>query len=595
MVGLPLTLRGEHGLQAAGDGRVRRGAARARSTCRSRPTTSGSPRCWPTATTRARPRTCSRATWNGGAAEPLSIAAGDRSGAGGSIAVADRAARRRGRGVRRRLRRDAAAAPQPPPPPPPPPPPKPFRIVFPEGFTREQMADRVVAVAEIARRKRNANVRLNRTAYLRRERARASCRASAASRSTNLEGFLFPATYEFLRDTTSRRLVLDQIETFCRNWRKVDLRYARSKNLTPYDVLIDRVDDREGGRASPSERKLVAAVIYNRLRNRMTLGIDATLRYGLTSRRRSRSASRSSQTRRRTTRAIAPGLPPTPIANPGLASIQAAAHPAKVDYLYFARKPDQRAPLLHRERVGVLAVPARERLRLTDDAHVALLGHPVSHSLSPLMQNAAFAAARARLALLGLRRRGRGRGGARAADARLRGRERDDPAQAGRRRRVRRGRGRGREHARLPRRPRARLQHRPRDPRRDRGDARVRDRRGRRGADARAGAARRHARLLAQRRLAARRRGLRPDRERDARARRAARAAARRADRRRPRLRARQRRDGARRGGARGGLRGDRRPRGARPPGREELRALDRRAGAGATSCATPFGLRSRL
>jgi uncharacterized YceG family protein len=219
-----------------------------------------------------------------------------------------------------------------------PPPPKPFHIVFPEGFTREDMADRVVAVAEIARRKRNANVRLNRTAY-RAASARGIVPCFGRKAQTNLEGFLFPATYEFLKDTTSRQLVADQIVAFCRNWRKLDLRYARSKNLTPYDVLtIASMVEKEA--KAPEERKLVAAVIYNRLHDRMALGIDATLRYGLNiPPTESITQSQLQSTSPYNTR-YRPGLPPTPIANPGLASMQAAAHPAKVNYLYFARKPD---------------------------------------------------------------------------------------------------------------------------------------------------------------------------------------------------------------------------------------------------------------
>src|SRR4029077_3272222 len=84
-----------------------------------------------------------------------------------------------------------------------------------------------------------------------------------------------------------------------------------------------------------------AAVIYNRLHTRMPLGIDATLRYGLhipptQSIRESQLQSPSPYNTR-----IHLGRPPTAIANPGLASIQAAAHPAKVAYLYFVRKPDK--------------------------------------------------------------------------------------------------------------------------------------------------------------------------------------------------------------------------------------------------------------
>jgi len=220
-----------------------------------------------------------------------------------------------------------------------PPPPKPFHIVFPEGFTRLQMGVRVKAVAKIAQRERHKRVRLAQQAYLTASRS-AVVPCFSRKRQTNLEGFLFPATYEFLRQTTSRRLVLDQIEAFCSNWRKVDLRYARSKNLTPYDVLIiASMIERET--IAPAERPLVAAVIYNRLHERIPLGIDATLRYGLgipptESIRQSQLQSGNPYNTRRFL-----GLPPTPIANPGLASIRAAAHPAKVGYLYFARKPDK--------------------------------------------------------------------------------------------------------------------------------------------------------------------------------------------------------------------------------------------------------------
>ena len=93
---------------------------------------------------------------------------------------------------------------------------------------------------------------------------------------------------------------------------------------------------------APEERRLVAAVIYNRLHARMPLGIDATLRYGLDipptkSILQSQLESDSPYNTRKHA-----GLPPTPIANPGLLSMQAAARPAKVDYLYFVRKPDKR-------------------------------------------------------------------------------------------------------------------------------------------------------------------------------------------------------------------------------------------------------------
>jgi UPF0755 protein len=213
-----------------------------------------------------------------------------------------------------------------------------LRIIFPEGFTRRDMADRVAAVREIAIEKRGVTPRLTRTGYLLASGSAAppaEFRKDWAGRS--IEGFLFPATYEFTKLTSSARLVRDQLRAFRRDWRKVDLRYARSKNLTPYDVLIiASMIEKEA--VAPDERRLVAAVIYNRLRDRMPLGIDATIRYGhdVPGTEPLKESDLESNDPYNTRNRL--GLPPTPISNPGLASMRAAANPARVDYLYFVRK-----------------------------------------------------------------------------------------------------------------------------------------------------------------------------------------------------------------------------------------------------------------
>ena len=229
--------------------------------------------------------------------------------------------------------------------PPPPPPtavvPKPviLRIVFPEGFTRRDMVRRVGEVRQIAKRKRKVTPRLTASGYAKASQAAKAPRIFRKD-AKGIEGFLFPATYEFTPKTPAKKLVADQLAHFETNWKKVDQRYARTKNLTPYDVLII-ASMVEKETIAPKERPLVAAVIYNRLKAGMPLGIDATIRYGLDV--PGTEALRESQlqsdnpynTRNRT------GLPPTPIANPGLASMRAAAKPADVDYLYFVRKPDK--------------------------------------------------------------------------------------------------------------------------------------------------------------------------------------------------------------------------------------------------------------
>jgi UPF0755 protein len=221
------------------------------------------------------------------------------------------------------------------------PPPKPvLRIVFPEGFTIEEMAQRIGVVNKIAEDKRHVTSKLSPRVYRRLAESHTPPRGFPYKKPVqSLEGFLFPATYDFNEDTTTTQLLDKQLVAFRRAWSELNLKYSRSKNLTAYDVLIiASMIEKEV--QVPKERPLVAAVIYNRLHAGMPLGIDATIRYGfhipptkaiLQSQLDSNSPYNTSKR---------PGLTPTPIANPGLASLQAAAHPANVNYLFFVRKAD---------------------------------------------------------------------------------------------------------------------------------------------------------------------------------------------------------------------------------------------------------------
>jgi UPF0755 protein len=206
-------------------------------------------------------------------------------------------------------------------------------IVFPEGMTVRQMTDRVAEVRKIAIAKRHIRPVLTAKAY-----------AAAAAKTPpppgfagarRLEGFLFPSLYEFGPSSTAADLIRLQLANFARKWTKVNV-----GSRDPYEVLIvASMIERET--VAPEERPLVAAVIYNRLAQDMPLGIDATLRYGLgiPGTRPLTKAQLASDTPYNTRRFK--GLPPTPIGNPGLASMKAAAHPANVDYLYYVRKPDK--------------------------------------------------------------------------------------------------------------------------------------------------------------------------------------------------------------------------------------------------------------
>jgi len=164
-------------------------------------------------------------------------------------------------------------------------------------------------------------------------------RALGAPKGTKTaEGFLFPSTYTLVNGAPAQNLVDRQLKAFRENLGKVDLSYAKKKNLTRYDVLvIASMVEREA--QLDRERPLVAAVIYNRLKEGMTLGIDATIRYYENNWQRPLRVSELERDSPYNTR-LNRGLPPTPIGNPGLASIKAAANPKRgVDYLFYVRKP----------------------------------------------------------------------------------------------------------------------------------------------------------------------------------------------------------------------------------------------------------------
>jgi UPF0755 protein len=159
-----------------------------------------------------------------------------------------------------------------------------------------------------------------------------------AQNPKSLEGFLFPATYELDPGASVDQLVSQQLEAFRQNISGVNLSYAKSKNLTVYDVLtIASMIDKEVQIAS--ERPLVAAVIYNRLHRGMPLGIDATTRFEFHNYTDAITQSQLESPSPYNTRNHV-GLPPTPIGNPGLPSIEAAARPAKVDYIYYVLNGD---------------------------------------------------------------------------------------------------------------------------------------------------------------------------------------------------------------------------------------------------------------
>jgi len=147
------------------------------------------------------------------------------------------------------------------------------------------------------------------------------------------EGFLFPETYRFEKDASAKEVIQRLLDQFDSEAEDLDWANAKDLGVTDYEVVvIASMIEREA--RVPSDRPKIAAVIYNRLEKGMPLGIDATVGYidpdpsnGLTV---SDFAIDSPYNTR-----LNPGLPPTPIASPGMASLRAALAPADVPYLYY--------------------------------------------------------------------------------------------------------------------------------------------------------------------------------------------------------------------------------------------------------------------
>jgi UPF0755 protein len=208
------------------------------------------------------------------------------------------------------------------------------KVVIPEGYTRHQISDLVAEDAltgdYLSQTKRSAL--LDPAHY------------GAPASTPDLEGFLFPATYDLAAGASVKRLVDEQLTAFRQRFTSADRRRARELHVTPYQLLtVASMIEREA--QTEHDRPRIAAVIYNRLHEGIPLGIDATIYYAveqqkgiatytgeLTESQLKIDSSYNTRTHK--------GLPPTPISNPGEASISAAAHPSHVPYLYYVAGAD---------------------------------------------------------------------------------------------------------------------------------------------------------------------------------------------------------------------------------------------------------------
>ena len=160
----------------------------------------------------------------------------------------------------------------------------------------------------------------------------------------NLEGYLYPDTYSFPPDVTPSRMIAFMVQRFRQEWKPEWNDKARALNMTPREIVtIASLIETEA--KLPEERTLISSVIYNRLQKNIALGIDSSVIYAskLAGKWKNDGKVYKSDVERRSpynTR-LQPGLPPGPIASPGLSSLEAALNPAATDYLYYVREPSR--------------------------------------------------------------------------------------------------------------------------------------------------------------------------------------------------------------------------------------------------------------
>jgi UPF0755 protein len=197
-----------------------------------------------------------------------------------------------------------------------------LRVTFPEGFRISQMAQRV-----------HEGLGIKASAFTKAATSGAYSLGDYLPKGTKtVEGFLFPSTYDFLKDATADDVIQRMLTEFEKETAVLPWSNAKAHGVTDYQVVVmASLIEREA--RFQEDRAKIAAVIYNRLKKGMPLEIDASIQYikgtwdPITVQDRSLESPYNTY--------LNTGLPPAPIASPGLASIEAALTPVKAAYLYY--------------------------------------------------------------------------------------------------------------------------------------------------------------------------------------------------------------------------------------------------------------------
>ena len=209
------------------------------------------------------------------------------------------------------------------------------RITIPEGYTRWDIARAMLQLPELHLESEAQALELMNNVNL---------VSDLDPQAKNLEGYLFPDTYEFAPDTTAEELIEMMVNRFRDVWKPEWTDRARALNMTTRQI-VTTASIIETEAKLDEERPIVASVIYNRLEKSIPLAVDSSIVYAskLEGKWRYDGKVYKSDIERRSpynTR-IYTGLPPGPVASPGASSLHAALNPVQSDYLYYVRNPDR--------------------------------------------------------------------------------------------------------------------------------------------------------------------------------------------------------------------------------------------------------------
>ncbi|HUV50025.1 MAG TPA: endolytic transglycosylase MltG [Anaerolineae bacterium] len=202
-----------------------------------------------------------------------------------------------------------------------------YKITIPEGYNLEQIAS-IISEAKLGTR-----------ADFLRAATDSSFVYKQGINAETFEGYLFPDTYNFPKDITQEKIIAAMVEQFRSIFNQKWKMRAKDLNLSIHQVVtLASIIEKETGVSF--ERPVISSVFHNRLKKRMRLQSDPTVIYGLknfdgniTRKHLSAQTPYNTYTMK--------GLPPGPVANPGIKAIEAALYPADTNFLYFVSKKDQ--------------------------------------------------------------------------------------------------------------------------------------------------------------------------------------------------------------------------------------------------------------